>query len=347
MTQNRLRELFREDVKTRGRGGVPRYFSPSMIKKILRRDDYATGNHYYGKTSPCVAKFHVKKDRKHKLTGRILHPRMDWKVAKIPTILDMDTFQKVQEIMDKRANRRGRESKYQALCRGKIRCVRCKRIYGVRNQRDNRIGKDYLLYRCPQNGMSSFNEPVCSAKTISVHKADTIVWSFIRDLIKNRQKIKEKFRQVKEQRESEKSANQKIYDSLSAEVEGIKKQNNNLLELYSKTESAIVKKDIEKKLAEFDEREASLEAQIRKVKVEIDNIVDKNTVDEEIEKMCSIYEDKIDNPTYEIKFAIVQRWVSEINILDDGRIRIKVKMPEGEQDNTFFAGALRLTEILA
>lgn len=128
------RQLAIEKIKTRGKGGEPKLFCVSMVKKILMRESYI-GNHYFGKTSPCIAKFHISKVRKHRFTGRKDNPRTEWKLVKIPTIISEATFKKAQVILERRANRRSRESKYQFLCRGLVRCVRCNRLYGGRNRK--------------------------------------------------------------------------------------------------------------------------------------------------------------------------------------------------------------------
>lgn len=198
-------------------------------------------------------------------------------------------------------------------------------------ERDGRRGKDYLIYRCPQASTISFNEPICKARTISGHKLDNIVWKYVSFLIQNRKKVKEGVRLIKEQREKEKSSNQVIYDDLLAEKNSLRIKNGNLLELFSEEKiSKESKENIKTKLNEFDEREKLLDNQLAKIKGEIDSIEDINAAEEEIERMLLIYQDKINNPTFEIKRDIVKRWISEINILDNGQIRMKVKIPEGE-----------------
>ena len=36
------------------------------------------------------------------------------------------------------------------------------------------------------------------------------------------------------------------------------------------------------------------------------------------------------NPSFEVKRYIVKKWVGEINIQDDGSIKINVRIPQGE-----------------
>ncbi|MCM8808337.1 MAG: recombinase family protein [Candidatus Omnitrophica bacterium] len=108
-----------------------KFFHASMVKKILKNEVYI-GNFYYGKTSLCEAKFHLKEEKRHKLTGRKINPRSEWVLIKAPAIIDKTTFEKAQEIMKRRYREKAKESKFPALCKGLIKCVDCGR--GVMRQ---------------------------------------------------------------------------------------------------------------------------------------------------------------------------------------------------------------------
>ena len=53
-------------------------------------------------------------------------------------------------------------------------------------------------------------------------------------------------------------------------------------------------------------------------------------IEQEVEKLCLLYQNNISNPTFEQKRYAVRKWVKEINLLKDGRIVIKVNLPEME-----------------
>ncbi|MEO0118683.1 MAG: hypothetical protein ABIK66_06135, partial [candidate division WOR-3 bacterium] len=57
-------------------------------------------------------------------------------------------------------------------------------------------------------------------------------------------------------------------------------------------------------------------------------------LEKEVEKLCEMYQNKIRNASFELKRYIVRKWVKEINILKDGKIVIKVNLPEWEMDPT-------------
>jgi len=327
------KRLKQKGIKTRGKNktGEPNFFFCSTVSKILRREDYI-GNHYFGKSSPCVAKFHIHKIRKHRLTGRSRNPKSEWKLIKVPPIIDEITFNRVQAILQKRANRRLRKSMYKFLCSGLIRCVRCHRLYASKNQRDGRRRKDYFLYRCPQAHTASFNEPVCKARTMAAHKLDNAVWLYVSTLIKDKKRIEENVSLAKSKRESERISNQQIYEELLLDKKGLKIKKSRLLELYS--EEALSKEDLKMKISEFEAREKDIDEQIAVKKRELEGIENMNAVAKELERICALYRGRLSRASFELKKYIVKKWVEEINIEDDGSVIIKIKIPEGEPEDT-------------
>jgi site-specific DNA recombinase len=348
------KRLMQKGIKTRGKNksGKPNFFFCSTVSKILRREDYI-GEHYVGKSSPCIAKFHISKIRKHRLTGRSRNPRSEWKSVKVPPIIDKITFRRVQALLEKRAKRRTRKSVYEFLCSGLIRCVRCHRLYGGKHQRDERVDKDYFLYRCPQAHTASFNEPACKARTMSREKLDNAVWAYVSELINDKKRIEDNLLNVRKKRESEKLLNQQTYDTLLLEKKELKAKKGKLLELYS--EDGFSKEDLKIKMVELDERERGLDAQIAKIKVELEGIENIDAAEKELEKIRLVYRKRLNNASFELRKFIVKKWVEEININDDGSLKIKVKIPEGEpledkKDNNIFyvfGNALQNSELLS
>jgi site-specific DNA recombinase len=318
MVAKRLSEM---GIKSRGKGSKPKFFHTSMIKKILSNETYI-GNWFYGKSSPCEAKFHINKVRKHRLTGRRMNPKSEWTLIKIPAIIDNETFDRAQQILKKRYRQRGKESKFPVLCKGLIRCVDCGRLYGAKKQRQSRI------YRCPQVYGLDFNQPHCHSRSMMCHKLDAIVWNYISNLIQDKERVKASIRLLKERGEKDKVGNQKTYDILLSEKEGLKTKTSRLLELYAGNEFS--KEDLRAKIAEVKDREAALDNQIKDIKKEIRGIEDLETTEREVEKLCILYQNNISHPNLELQRYVVRKWVKEINLLKDGKIVIKVNLPEME-----------------
>ena len=316
------RRLRDKNIRTRGRNGVPRFFSCSMISKVLRREDYI-GNHYFGKSSPCPAKFHINKNRKYNITGRRKNPKSEWRMVKVLPIIDVDIFNKAQDIIKKRAKFALKEAKYQFLCQGIIKCVDCNRNYGGRKQ------DKYLIYRCPQHYATNLNSPVCRSRSMLAGKLDNAVWAYVSSLINDKNILKNNIRLIREKRESEKISNKKVLESLLCEKESLKNKKGKLFELYSEGKFAVG--DLEVKINEFTEREKSIDTQIINVGKELKDIKELDSVEKEVEKICMAYQSKVSKPPFELKKYIVRKWVEEIRIEKDGSLIIKIRIPQSEK----------------
>jgi len=314
------RRLYEKKIKARN----GKYFYASTVKKILINEGNI-GNHYYGKSSPCIAKFHIHKIRKHKITGRRKNPRTEWKLVKIEPLIDEKLFYKAQEIMKKRGRHDSRikQSKYHFLCKGLIRCIHCNRLYGTKLQ------NEFQLYRCPQIRMVSFNEPSCHSRSMARKKLDNFVWEYVKTLIENGDILKNKIRDKQEKRKADMSSNQRVYDSLIEERNSLKSKKNKLLELYSdESISDKSKQDIKTKLKEFDEREEGLGMQVLQAEKELQLFENMNQIEREVEESLEKYRGKTTNPDFELKRSIVRKFIEEINVLDNGAVVLKVNFSD-------------------
>ncbi len=318
--------LMEKKILTRGRNGKPRFFQTSTISRMLRREDYI-GIHWFGKSSPCQAKFHIYKNRKYKLTGRKKNPKEEWRGVAVPAIVEKDIFYKAQEIIARRAQFARKETKHEFLCQGIIKCVDCNRNYGGRMQ------GGFLIYRCPQHFNSNLNNPTCRSRSMGSHKLDNAVWAYVSSLINDRNKLNNNISQLREKRENDRTSNKKVLDSLLEEKANLKSKKGKLLELYS--EGKFEAGDLEEKINEFTEREKLVQTQILEVEKELKDIEATDSVEKEVEKICAIYRGKIENPTFEFKKYIVRKWVEEIRIEKNGTLRIKVRIPQGEKLEDF------------
>jgi site-specific DNA recombinase len=307
-----------------------KYFYSSTLRKILKREAYI-GNWYYGKTTPCKPKYHIKEKRKGILTGRKMNSKEDCIKVKVPRIIDNKTFNSVRNILKENGKTR-RFPRKLSLCSGLIRCVKCGKSYGVRRQRVKKKGGNaryFDLYRCSQATGSNPNQPLCKSRSISRNKLDTIVWNFVHGLLRDSGKIKEVVRERQKKMIQEKDFNENAYNSLAKEKKEIKRQRGKLIELFSK--DIVLQDELEEKIESLKEKEGRINKQIREVEMELKEIKKDKSNEREIEKLCSIYNNKLNNLTEEQKRITVRHWVEEINILDDGSIFISCKMPKLEK----------------
>ncbi len=228
--------------------------------------------------------------------------------------------------MAKRAKFKIMKSKYEFLCQGLVRCIRCGRAYGGKIQRDTE------MYRCSQAHGLDFNSPRCRSRSMSRRKLDTVVWDYVKNLISNKDKIKENIHILRNKRESERGYNENICNNLLKEKDKLKIKKGKLLDLYS--DNDFEKEDLKLKINELNEKEQAIDSQISEIKSKLKNTENIDDMEREIEKICQLYRQKIDNPPFELKKYIVKKWIEEINIQDDGTIIIKVRIPQGETAQT-------------
>jgi site-specific DNA recombinase len=329
-TAKRIYEMgYRARTKRNGKN-IP--FSPFMISKILDNEVYI-GNFYYGKTFPCEPENARKEKRKYILSSRKYRPREEWKLLKVPAIIDRATFERVQKIKKEMAKHSLKPTRHY-LCQGLIRCIHCGYRYigkmRSKSHREESPNGAHFYYVCPKKvSRRRPGEPYCHSREINTKTLDNIVWEYISSLIKDKERIKKAIKDLRDQRESKREFNQKIYDSLILKKSEIKQKKSKLLDLYS--DGNITKEDLDEKISELNSQQEDLERQIKEVEREFIKVNETETIEKEIEQACLEYENKIDNADFELKRRILKKWVKEINLPDEGGILIKVRIPQPEK----------------
>jgi len=299
-----------------------------MLSGLLRNETYI-GNFYFGRSYFVEPERRYKTDTKTLLTRRKFRPRSEWKLIKVPAIIDKSIFDRVQEILKVKAINSLKPTKHQYLCQGLIKCVNCGRRYsgGIHNTYK---GKDYLIYLCPQKYKRGVSwQSSCNSRSMNVEKLDGYIWQYIQALISQPEKVKRAINLLKEKRESDRSFNQKVYDSLIVEKAEIKKKKSRILDLYS--EGNYQKEDLDSKISDLNSQEELFNQQIRNSEKNFEKIENTEVIEKEIEQLCLEYQDKIKNPNFELKKRIVRKWVKEINITNEANIVLKIRIPEPEE----------------
>ncbi len=302
------------------RNGKP--FTPKTLKRMLSNEIYL-GNYYYGKSYPCG-----EKNRRGQKNGRKFRPKPEWKLIKMPklTLIDKAIFNKIQEILDYRQKHFLKETKYQYLCQGLVRCLHCNRTYTAKPTAKPYKGKRYIAYFCSSHTRSFMGQPRCKSRQMSQNKLESAVWDYVKNLISNPDMVKGAVRLLREKREEKRDSNKKIYDGLMAKKMKVKITKSKFLDLYG--DEKYTKEMLDEKIEELNSQEKFLDKEMQEIKMELQKIDKTNEVEKEIEETCLQYQKKISNPNFELKQMIVRKWVKEINITDDGKVVLKVRVPE-------------------
>jgi site-specific DNA recombinase len=298
---------------------------PKRVGEFLR-DEIYVGRFYYGKTYPCEPKNPTKKDGKiHK--SKLPKPKSEWKLIKVPAIIDAATFNRAQEILKGIHKHFYQKTKYDYLCQGLIRCTHCGKYYRGKKCAESK-GVPYHAYGCYGKWNTKLGEEKCLSRSIGGVGLEKAVWNYVQELISNPGKIKRSVSLLRTERTEKQGDNQKIHDRLMVEQSNIKSKKSKILDLYS--EDTISKEDLNRKLEELNQQESFIDNQIKDVEKDLLNINQTNQAEEEVEKICLEYKDAINSEDFETKKKIVRKWIKEINISDEGRIKLFVRVPKLE-----------------
>ena len=220
-----------------------------------------------------------------------------------------------------------RTPKYNYLLQKLIVCIHCGRPYRGKpcgmpfNKKDGDISR-YFRYIC----YSRHEYKKCPSKGANLRILEDTVWTIVKAFISNPDNIKKAIAESERIKNSNKEANEKNLEAILLEREGIKKKKSNLLDLFA--DEKFNKQDLYDKIEPLNMQEDLLNKQAEEVKKNIRVIEESGRMDREIQKSCASYYSRVKNPSFDLKKKIVRDWVKEINIMDDGGVRIKMRVPD-------------------
>jgi site-specific DNA recombinase len=295
------------------------YIQPNRVAEFLRDETYI-GYFYYYKT-----RTYIKEDGEGRLKAiKERKPKSEWKLIKIPSIVDRTTFDRVQEILTEIKRNYIKKAKYNYLLQGLIKCIHCGAYYGGKPCSFSK-GRPYFVYLCHNRRKPRLGQKKCSAVSIGSLTIEKAVWDYVKALISDPEKVKKAIKELQEGRENKKAVNQRIYDKLMGEKAKIKVRKSRILDLYANEK--MKEEDLSKQMEQYNNQEIAIDRQIEETKKELQMIDKTNEIEKEIEKLCLEYKDKIDNAPFELKKMIVRKWIKEINITDEKKIVLKVRVP--------------------
>jgi len=337
--QEVVRRLKGLSIKTRGRRSEPKDFCAGTIKYMLKNEVYI-GNYYFRKHKAVEPKRPFKKKRKYKYSSRVIRPKSECILVKVPDIISKRDFNKIQEIREKMKREFTKKAKFFYMCQGLIICIHCGyRYYAQPHRTFNTTREDYKYsagypsyasYCCrgKRKSENKRSNKKCPSRYMSVPKLDNYVWTYVDSLVRNASKIKKVVRLLKKSRDEDKKFNQDVYDSLLIGKMEVENKKQKFLDLYG--DNIISKDDLKEKIKSLNDQVNGMNIQIKEAEKEFSKIKNPNAIEKGIEQLCLEYKKKIKNPSNELKKHIVQKWVREINILDNGNIRIKIRLPRPE-----------------
>jgi hypothetical protein len=180
----------------------------------------------------------------------------------------------------------------------------------------------YFRYIC----YSRHEYKPCPSTGANLRILENTVWAVVKAFISNPENVRKAIAEFEKAKDRDKAINQEGLNLLLAEKEGVQKRKSNFLDLFG--DDRFNKQDLYAKIEPLEAQERSLNKQISELSNKITLIEETGQINREIQKSCASYYSKLKNPNFELKKRIVRDWVKEINIMDDGAVKIKMRVPE-------------------
>lgn len=296
------------------------YWFKHTVKRILTNYSY-TGTLYVQKFDSQGIKFNKYREEKDKVKITI-RPKEDWYGVKIPTIINLDKWEKLQEILTDKKNKKPGHSIETYLLSGLIRCGICGNpLRGNRVQYKTRNGKYYKYYTCAGKMPTKIGDEKCQLPGINSDDLEEQIWDLIKQWIIDSDSLKESIDNgdnIEPLLMEKKNVGEKIKE-INGEKERLDllfmkgKINENQYDKYEK--------DIEKSMEELQGRIKTIEKEIK--------FKNSNSKDfENLLKQVEVYKDDIENITIEGKKKLFNGFISKVIVYDKEKISVVGWIPE-------------------
>lgn len=285
------------------RRGITAYsklnWSSTSISRMLKSELYA-GRYIYNKTT--------------KVGGKIVtRPRSEWIVVPVPAIVSDEVFNAAQQQMESNKTFSKRNTKHNYLLSGMLFCATCGlRYYGTANGPKTKPQGRYR-YLCGGIAKNNLFNKVytCPSTTLNADTMDALVWSRIRDMLVNPDRIVQALAGAESAHKEQITALNEQLDILRIQFEGVSKAEKKLIELFALSD--IDTDVVGVQLAEYKQRKAQIEGAVADIQGQM-SAKQKTLKTEDVLRLCKTIAKNIDRFTFEekreaLKLLEVKVWV--------------------------------------
>jgi site-specific DNA recombinase len=177
-----------ERLRQRGASAPPRgrRWQYSTVQAILKQPAY-TGRAYYNRTRTCYEAIGSRKKQGRGLCITPSHeprPKEEWIEVQVPALVDVDTWQRAQELLAEKkrfAQRNNKRNFY--LLRSLLVCAQCGRILA------GRTSNARVTYYCTNCGKNRNPDVAPHSCSISGNTIEPLIWKAVADLLRNQNLI--------------------------------------------------------------------------------------------------------------------------------------------------------------
>jgi site-specific DNA recombinase len=188
-------------------------------------------------------------------------PRKEWIEISVPAIIDSETFEMAQELLQRNKLLSARRTKEPTLLQGLLVCSECG--YAIYRTSTRTSKRKIYYYRCfGSDNYRHANGRVCSNHPIRQDYMDKLVWDQIVQLLEDPKLIRE---EIDKRLQESSNANpiKKRKETLIREMTRVQKGIDRLLDAYQ--EDLLTLTELRKRIPELKKRESALKSELQKL----------------------------------------------------------------------------------
>lgn len=241
-------------IPTKKRKGI---WHRQVVRQILKNRAYI-GEFYQNKwnTEGMLLNKYRPKEERVQMKER---PKDEWIQVPCPAIIEKETFDYVQKILEESRRRWAKESRRQYLLSGIVRCGECGNTMSGRKSRD--WGTAVLVYSCAKNTAGAKNKGC--GRRVKCQELDAEIWNTIHRWLNQPNEIAS----AVENNESDVRGTfeESEIKRIEKEIEKAKNARKRLLKLFASNDEILDDEDVRQELREWKEKENRLTKQMNEL----------------------------------------------------------------------------------
>lgn len=300
--------------------GIPsprgKMWQKATVKRILNNTAYK-GVLYIRKYDSRETKFNKYKKEEERVKRKI-KPKNEWIPVSVPVIIDEETWNRAQVVIEKARRKRSGANVAEYLLSGLLRCGLCgSTLHG--SLATGRKGAKHRYYVCTARSPGITGKEKCKLPFLRAEALEDPVWNQVSVWLNNPEELK---KELARDDENNAAVLQELKD-LAEDIENIKKEKERIITLYQK--SFIDDAEAEKRFNEIKKRES----RALNKKAELEQFLNRKLTEKDVEDLDEILNsviDRINDLDFDDKKTVVNSLVDEIEVWPD-RLKIKAKIP--------------------
>ena len=298
--------LNKKKIPTKRRVGI---WHRQVIRQILMNRAYI-GEFYQNKwnTEGMLANKHLPSGERIPMK---LRPKEEWILVPCPPIVDTETFEHAQKLLQEARRRWAKQGIRKYLLSGLVRCGECGNT--MTGRRSNNWGKHVLEYSDVKNTAGAKN-PGCGMR-IRTEKLDQEVWETVVRWLNQPDEIAAASEAETETNKT--SIEEAEIARLEEDIEKTRKGRQRLLKLFAEGLD-ISEEEVRQSIKELKEKEETLLKQLEELKQSIQSLKQSNYSQKLLKEAAEYYFNKgKEELTFEDKQALIRHVVREVRVYKD------------------------------